>query len=73
MNTGTLFAGIAPSARIFAMSGGSGSNTPLTRVFERDINSPTVYTLFRICDALDVSAADLVRRVAAATKRKPGR
>ncbi len=35
------------------------------------MKSPTVETLFRICDALDVSAADLVGRVDAARKRKP--
>ena len=40
---------------------------------ERDLKSPTVDTLFRICDALDASAADLVRRVDAARKRKTGR
>jgi transcriptional regulator with XRE-family HTH domain len=38
---------------------------------ERDHKSPTVDTLFRICDALNASAADLVRRVDAARKRKP--
>jgi hypothetical protein len=36
------------------------------------MKSPTVATLFRICDALDARAADIVRRVDAARKRKPG-
>ncbi len=40
---------------------------------ERNLKSPTLATLFQICDALDVSAADRVRRVDAARKRKPGR
>jgi transcriptional regulator with XRE-family HTH domain len=39
---------------------------------ERDLKSPTVDTLFRICDALNVSAADVVGRVDAARKRKAG-
>jgi hypothetical protein len=37
---------------------------------ERDLKSPTVEKLFRICDALDASAPDLVRRVDAARKHK---
>jgi transcriptional regulator with XRE-family HTH domain len=36
---------------------------------ERNLESPTVDRLFRICDAPEVSAADLVRRVDAARKR----
>ena len=45
---------------------------PYISQLERDLKSPTVETLFRICDALAVSAADIVRRVDAARKRKPG-
>ncbi len=33
----------------------------------------SIDTLFRICDALEISAANLVERVDAATTRKPGR
>jgi transcriptional regulator with XRE-family HTH domain len=39
---------------------------------EGNLKSPIVATLFRICDALEVSAADLVRQVDAARKRQPG-
>ena len=39
---------------------------------ERNLKSPTVDTLFCICDALDVSAVDVVGRVDAARKRKQG-
>ena len=46
---------------------------PYISQLEQNHKSPTVDTLFRICDALDASAADLVRRVDAARKRKPGR
>jgi transcriptional regulator with XRE-family HTH domain len=46
---------------------------PHVSQLERDLKSPTVDTLFRICDALDASAADVVRRVDATRKRKPGR
>jgi hypothetical protein len=36
------------------------------------LKSRTVATLFLICDALDVRAADIVRRVDAARKRQTG-
>jgi transcriptional regulator with XRE-family HTH domain len=36
---------------------------------ERDLKSPTVDTLIRICDARQVSAADILGRVDAARKR----
>ena len=51
----------------------AGLSRPYISQLERDLKSPTVDTLFRICDALDVSAADIVRRVDAARKRKPDR
>ncbi len=46
---------------------------PYVSQLERNLKSPTVDTLFRICDALDVSAVSVIRRVDAARKRKPGR
>jgi transcriptional regulator with XRE-family HTH domain len=46
---------------------------PYVSQLERGLKSPTGDTLFRICDALDASAADVVRRVDAARKRKTGR
>jgi transcriptional regulator with XRE-family HTH domain len=49
----------------------AGLSRPYISQLERDLKSPTVDTLFRICDALDASAAKLVRRVDAARKRKP--
>jgi transcriptional regulator with XRE-family HTH domain len=51
----------------------SGLSRPHISQLERNLKSPTVDTLFLICDALDVKAADVVRRVDAARKRKPGR
>ena len=50
----------------------AGLSRPDVSQLERDLKSPTVDTLFRICDALGASAADLVRRVDAARKRNPG-
>ena len=50
----------------------AGLSRPYISQLERDMKSPTVDTLFRICDALNVRAADVVRRVDAARKRKPG-
>jgi transcriptional regulator with XRE-family HTH domain len=50
----------------------AGLSRPYISELERDRKSPTVDTLFLICDALQVSAADIVRRVDAARKRKPG-
>ena len=49
-----------------------GLSRPYISQLERDMKSPTVDTLFRICDALNASAADVVRRVDAARKRKAG-
>jgi transcriptional regulator with XRE-family HTH domain len=46
---------------------------PYVSQLERNLKSPTVDTLFRICDALDVSALDVIKRVDAARKRKPER
>jgi transcriptional regulator with XRE-family HTH domain len=45
----------------------------LSRVYisqlERNLKSPTVETLFRICDALDVSAVTIIKKVDAARQR----
>jgi transcriptional regulator with XRE-family HTH domain len=48
----------------------AGLSRPYISELERDFQSPTVDTLFRICDALNVSAADVVRKVDAARKQK---
>jgi transcriptional regulator with XRE-family HTH domain len=50
----------------------AGISRPYVSQLERELKSPTVETLFRICDALQVSAADIVGRVDAARKRQPG-
>jgi transcriptional regulator with XRE-family HTH domain len=49
----------------------AGLSRPYISELERDLKSPTVDTLFRICDALNASAADLIARADAARKRKP--
>jgi transcriptional regulator with XRE-family HTH domain len=49
----------------------AGVSRPYVSQLERNLKSPTVATLFLICDALEVSAADVVKRVDAARKRKP--
>jgi DNA-binding XRE family transcriptional regulator len=41
-------------------------------LLELNRKSPTLNTLFLSCDALDASAANLVKRADAARKRKPG-
>jgi transcriptional regulator with XRE-family HTH domain len=51
----------------------AGLSRPYISQLERDLKSPTLDTLFLICDALDVSATNVVRRVDAARKRRPGR
>jgi transcriptional regulator with XRE-family HTH domain len=56
-----------------ALSFRAGLSRPYLSQLERDMKSPTVATLFLICDALDVRAAEIVRRVDAARKRKSGR
>jgi transcriptional regulator with XRE-family HTH domain len=48
-----------------------GLSRPNMSQLERELKSPTLDTLFRICDALEASAVDVVRRVDAARKRKP--
>ena len=48
----------------------AGLSRPYVSQLERNLKSPTVATLFLLCDALDVSAAEVVSRVDAARKRK---
>ena len=50
----------------------AGLSRPYISELERDLKSPTLDTLFLICDALETSAVNVVRRVDAARKRKPG-
>jgi len=51
----------------------AGLSRPYVSQLERNLKSPTVDTLFRICDALEVEAADIIARVDAARKRKLNR
>jgi transcriptional regulator with XRE-family HTH domain len=51
----------------------AGLSRPYISQLDRNLKSPTVATLFLICDALDVEAADVVRRVDAARKRMADR
>jgi len=51
----------------------AGLSRQYISLLELNQKSPTLNTLFLICDALDVSAANVVRRVDAARKRKPDR
>jgi transcriptional regulator with XRE-family HTH domain len=48
----------------------AGLSRPYISQLERNLKSPTVDTLFRICDALDVSAVTIIKKVDAARKRK---
>jgi transcriptional regulator with XRE-family HTH domain len=47
----------------------AGLSRPYVSQLERDLKSPTLDTLFLLCDALGVSAADVVGRVETARKR----
>jgi transcriptional regulator with XRE-family HTH domain len=49
----------------------AGLSRPYVSQIENNLKSPTVDTLIRICDALEVSAANVIKRVDAARKRKP--
>jgi transcriptional regulator with XRE-family HTH domain len=55
------------------LSSQAGLSRPYISQLERSLKSPTVDTLFRLCDALDVSADSVVKRVDAARKTKPSR
>jgi hypothetical protein len=48
------------------------SIAPCVSRFEGEFRSPSVATQFRISDALEVRAADLVKRADAARRRKQG-
>jgi transcriptional regulator with XRE-family HTH domain len=50
----------------------AGLSRPYVSQLERNLKSPTVGTLFRICDALEISAVDVIKRVDAARKPRPG-
>jgi transcriptional regulator with XRE-family HTH domain len=51
----------------------AGLSRPYISQLERNLKSPTVDTLFLTCDALGISAAELIGRVDAARRRKPRR
>jgi transcriptional regulator with XRE-family HTH domain len=51
----------------------AGLSRPYISQLERDEKSPTLDTLFLLCDALGISTADVVGRVEAARKRQPRR
>ena len=51
------------------LSSRAGLSRPYISQLERNLKSPTVGTLLRICDALDVSPVSVIRRVDAARKR----
>jgi transcriptional regulator with XRE-family HTH domain len=61
-------AGLTPEALSFR----AGVSRPYISQLERNLKSPTVAMLFLICDALNVRAADIVRRVDAARRRQAG-
>jgi transcriptional regulator with XRE-family HTH domain len=50
----------------------AGLSRPYASQLESDRKSPTVETLFRICDALNVSVSSVISRVDAARKPKRG-
>jgi transcriptional regulator with XRE-family HTH domain len=50
----------------------AGLSRPYISQLEHDLKSPTVDTLFRICDALDVSAVNIIKLVDAARKGTQG-
>jgi transcriptional regulator with XRE-family HTH domain len=51
-------------------SNAAGISRPHISQLEHDLKSPTLDTLFLLCDALGNSAADLVGRVECAGKRQ---
>lgn len=48
----------------------AGLSRPYISQLERNLKSPTLDVLFLICDALGISASELVGRVEAARKKK---
>ena len=51
----------------------AGLSRPYISQLERNLKSPTVETLFLICDALGVSASEVIGRVEAARRRQSRR
>jgi transcriptional regulator with XRE-family HTH domain len=49
----------------------AGLSRPYISMLERDLKSPTLETLFLLCEALGISASTLVGRVEKARGRKP--
>ncbi len=41
----------------------AGLSRPYVSMLERGLKSPTLDVLFRLCDALDIRASELIRRV----------
>ncbi len=51
----------------------AGLSRPYISQLERNLKSPTVETLFLICEALGVSASEVIGRVEAARRRQSRR
>lgn len=50
----------------------AGLSQSMVSLLERDLRNPTLDTLLRIADALDVDLAEVLGRAQAAARRKPG-
>ena len=70
---GRFFTPVAHAHADIYLSFRADLSRPYVSQLERNLKSPTVATLFLICDALDVSAAEIVGRVDATRKRKSSR
>ena len=68
-----VFRGFRPASLPTTTTRDRGRLGLIGAIRQGNLKSPTVATLFLICDALDVRAADIVRRVDAARKRQAGR
>ena len=56
-----------------ALAQRSGLSQSMVSLVERDLRNPTLDTLFRIADALEIDLADIIRRAKnAAARGKPG-
>jgi transcriptional regulator with XRE-family HTH domain len=51
----------------------AGLSRPYISQLERNLKSPTVETLFLICDALGISASEVIGRVETARRRQSRR
>jgi transcriptional regulator with XRE-family HTH domain len=49
----------------------AGLSRPYISQLERELKSPTIETLFLVCEALGISAADVIGRVERARQRRP--